>query len=262
MAFNLVDSFKSLITLEVVDKAAAQFGESQAGITKAITGVVPVILTGFVHRAQTGDARTLFQEAKDAASNNLSNFAEGGSVLSRGRDWLTTLYGDRATSIGDTLASFAGIKPSSAHSLLAMLVPAGLAVVGKHALDNNLSEDRFSSFLSEQRPNIKSAFPSGLNVGLNDWLDRDHHRARTSDEPVAASAAAAAHHATAAPHHRHTVKKPRSTNWILILIILLIAIALLWYFLLRDNSAGNTGVGTSGSAATTIIMVREALVGC
>jgi hypothetical protein len=265
MAFNLVDSFKSLITLEVVDKAAAQFGENQAGISKAISGVVPVILTGFVHQAQTGEAGSLLQEAKDAASNNLSNFSEGSSVLSKGEEWLNRMFGNRAGSIGDSLASFADIKTSSAHSLLAMLVPAGLGVIGKHALDNNLSDDGFSSFLLEQRSNIKSAIPAGLQVGLDDWLDRDHHRVR-SNAPAGASAAAAAHHAStghhasAASHHHATVRKPRSTNWVLILILLLLAIALVWYFLVRNPGATNTGNGTSDTAAITVTIMKTCLV--
>ena len=252
MAFNLVDSFKSLITLEVVDKAAAQFGENQAGISKAISGVVPVILAGFVHHAQTGNASSLLQEAKDAASNNLSNFSEeGSSVLSRGEDWLNRLYGNRAGTIGDSLAGFAGIKTTSAHSLLAMLVPAGLAVIGKHALDNNLSEDGFRSFFSEQRSNIKSAIPAGLNVDLDNWLDRDEdHRASTTAPTTTATSTA--HHAASATAHHHTTRKPRSANWVLILIVLLLVIALVWYFLMRDNGVSESGAGASD---TTSIMV-------
>jgi hypothetical protein len=247
MAFNLVDSFKSLITLEVVDKAAAQFGESQAGISEAISGAVPVILAGFVHKVQTGEgeANFLLQEAKDAANNNLSNFSEGGSVISRGRDWLSNLFGNRAASIGDSLASFARIKTASAHSLLAMLAPAGLAVIGKYALDNNLTADGFTSFLSGQRTSIQSALPAGFNVDLNSWL-RDDDRSRMSE----ATAATAHHTATTASHHTHqtVTNKARGTNWLLILILLLAVIALAWYFLVSDtNGANSEAVGRDTS---------------
>ncbi len=243
MAFNLVDLFKSLITLEVVDKAAAQFGETQAGISEAISGAVPVIMAGFVHRAQIGatEANSLLQEAKDAASNNLSNFSEGGSVISRGREWLSNLFGNRVSAIGDSLASFARIKTSSAHSLLAMLVPAGLAVIGKYALDNNLAVDGFISFLSGQRTNIRSALPAGFHADLDNWLE-DEDRTRTS---AATAATTTPHHAasTAAHHHtHHAVKsKPRGTYWLFILILLLAVIALVWYFLVSDSNGANSG---------------------
>jgi len=254
MAYNLVDSFKSLITLEVVDKAAAQYGESQAGISEAISGAVPIILTGFVHQVQKGEGEAgfLLQEAKDAASNNLSNFSEGGSVLSRGRDWLSNLFGTKAASVGDSLASFARVKTASAHSLLAMLAPAGLAVIGKYALDNNLDAGGFTSFLSGQRTNIQSALPAGLNVDVDRLFDEDAQARRST-------AAATSHHTTAATahqtsaatsHHAHhtTTKKARGTNWLLILILLLIVIALAWYFLVSgSNGASSETVGRDTS---------------
>ncbi|MCU7552364.1 OmpA family protein [Chitinophagaceae bacterium LB-8] len=224
MAFNLIDSFKSLITPEIVDKAALQFGESQAGISKAVSGAVPAILAGFIHMAETGHADSLLQDAKEAASNNLSNFSDTGSVLSKGIEWVNNLFGTRLSSIEDVLARFAGIKSASANSLLGMLAPVGLGVIGKHALDSNLSASGLTSFLSSQKASVLGALPDGLNLGIDRWLGSTE---RVHENVTTATATARRAMASAAP--------PR-TNWVLPLILILGAVGLLWYFLGRSDN--------------------------
>lgn len=233
MAFNLIESFRNLLTPEVVDKAASQYGESNSGINKALTGAIPAILAGFVHKAETGDADSLLREAKDAANNNLGNFSEGGSVLSRGMDWLNNLFGNRLGNIADELARFAGIKSSSANSLLGMLTPVGLGVIGKHALDNNMSASSFTSFLTGQKASILSALPAGLNLGLENWLGGGTDRLREATT----GATTTVHRTT---QQRQVEDTTRRTNWLLPLILILAAIALLWYFLGRGCNAADS----------------------
>jgi hypothetical protein len=42
MSFNLVEAANNLIAGELVDKAGSFLGESETGVRKALTGIVPV----------------------------------------------------------------------------------------------------------------------------------------------------------------------------------------------------------------------------
>ena len=67
MAFNLIDSVKSLISPDLVGKAAGMLGESESGITRAISGIVPSVFAGVLNKAGSGDAPGILNVAKDAS---------------------------------------------------------------------------------------------------------------------------------------------------------------------------------------------------
>ncbi len=173
MSFNLIDAAKGLVTNELVGKASSYLGESEGGVSKALSGILPVILSGFADKSSTHEGATAIANAAKEANNSsfpasLSGFFGGdnSSLLNKGAGLLSGLFGDNKSSLITSLISnFSGIKSSSASSLLSLAVPAVLGLLGKHAAENNLNTSGIASLLSSQKSNFASALPSGLNLG-------------------------------------------------------------------------------------------------
>jgi outer membrane protein OmpA-like peptidoglycan-associated protein len=197
MSFNLIDTVKGLFTGNLIATAASSLGESEGGIQKALSGAIPSLLAGLVSKGSSQEgASGILDLARQAAGsgvlNNIGGFLgnnESNSLISKGAEMLKGVLGDKAGGIASLLSNFAGIKHSSASSLLSIAAPAALGALGKHAADSNLSAGGLVSFLASQKQSILNALPAGLGsvAGL---LGLGSHE-------QAAPAASAAH----APHH-------------------------------------------------------------
>lgn len=169
MSFNLVDSVKGLFTSDLTSKMAASLGESEGSIQKALGGAIPAVLAGLLNRAGTTDgASNILNLSKEAASsgvlNNLGSFAGSSSQVNKGLDWLRSLLGNRFDSVASLISGFAGIRDTSAASVLGMAAPAALGTLGTQVSQNNLSVGGFTSLLASQKDSILRAIPSGLNL--------------------------------------------------------------------------------------------------
>jgi outer membrane protein OmpA-like peptidoglycan-associated protein len=168
MSFNLLDIVKGQFNNELVSKVASFLGENESGVTKALSGVLPSVLSGMVSKgsSSTAGAGELLNLAKETHSSgmfsNLGSLLNGGSLLSKGGDLLQSLLGDKVGSVVKTIAGFAGIKDSSVSNLMSLAAPAALSTVGKHAINNNLSANGLMDLLSSQKSTIMNALPAGL----------------------------------------------------------------------------------------------------
>lgn len=246
MAFNLLDSVRSFLTPDLIDKASSHLGENTSGISKALSAAVPALLGLFINRSERGDAQGLLDDARDAANSTAfrqpQNLFSGGmgSVLSDGVHWLQNRFGESGSNVISTISNFAGIKSDSARGLFGMLAPIGLGVLGRHAQESNLSAQGLSSYLADQKPSIMNALPSGLNLGF-----------LFGDQPRTV-------HTTSSPRvetrHTETVHEAKRTNWLPWLLLALGVIALI-YFLTRNgcnnNDTAGTGADTTATTTTT-----------
>jgi len=250
MSFDLLSAVKELFTGDVVSQAAARLGESEQGIQKAMSSIVPTILTGLLHKAgPQGNATSALAMAREATGANtpseiigtLQNNANG--WLSKGTEWLQGLFGNKVATVTTAVASFAGIKASSAATLLHAATPAALGAAGEHAADQSLNSAGFLTFLNSQQDQILSAVPSGFNLagllGLGSLGElgkklsgmADNIGARVQGSPV-----------------ETTREVGGSNRWIWSLLLILVAIVLLWY-LVRGCGSGTTDEVTTDSIA-------------
>ena len=224
MAFNLLDTVNSLFNNDLVNKAASSLGESEGGIKKAISGIVPSVLAGLLNKAGSGGnaADGIFSLAKDAAGSgildNLAGMLGGGTNSGRMPGLLnmaSSIFGDKLGVVGNLISNFAGIKASSASSLINMAAPAALGAIGKHASDNNLNAGGVASMLASQKDNILSALPSGLGLtsalGLGSLGDIGNKFTGVTDDV--------------------TRNAKKGMGWLLPLLIGVVAIGLLIYFM-------------------------------
>lgn len=168
MPLNLLDSVKGFLGNDVIGNASNTLGESESNMQKAVSGVIPSVLTGIMNKAGSGDAGDLLRMAKETYNSgmhsNIGRFLTDNNLLNRGTDLLKGIFGDRLNNISNMIAGYSGIKPSSATVLMSTTAPAVLGVLGSHASSTNMNSAGFLSFLNSQKDAILNAVPSGLNL--------------------------------------------------------------------------------------------------
>ena len=251
MSINIVDLIKNYATNELVSKASSFLGESESGVGKAVSGLIPSLLGGFISKATSSEAGAseIFEAAKTANSsgilNNLGSLVGNADVLSKGAGLFSSLFGNKSTSIIDAISGFAGIKSSSSNYLVSMLLPLISGILGKHAADNNFNASGFASFLGGQKNNIMSALPSGLGaVGSLLGLGSLSGAAGEAVSNVKETAASAYNYA-----EENIEKAGGGMKWLLPLLLLAALALLLWYFMGKGCNKGEGGVAGADTTA-------------
>ncbi|WP_423735698.1 DUF937 domain-containing protein [Chitinophaga caseinilytica] len=247
MAFDLIETLKNLFNTEFAGKAASQLGESESGIQKALGGIIPTVLTGLLNKAGSGDAGGLMGLVRDAAGADLSklgNIAGGlpAGLLAKGSEFLQSLFGNKSGDIAGAVASYAGIKPQSADTLMQAAAPAALGVIGKHAESTGLGTSGLLEMLNSQKDKILAAVPSGLGLaGLLGVGSLGDIGGKISS--LAGSLKGAANSVG------HSVEEAASggSKWVTWLIIAIAAILLLWWLLRGCGAKEHTTVATADS---------------
>lgn len=229
MTSDLIDAAKGLLPNDLLSKAAGSLGESEAGIQKALNGAIPSVLAGLLGQSSSAGSGGILDIVKSAAGsgalNNISGLiGSAGGFGSAIMGWLRSLFGDKLNSVVSALAEFAGIRTTSASSVLSMAAPAALGAVGRYTKENNLSAAGLNSFLQSQKSSILGSIPAGLNLagalGLSSLGDLGGKISGAVSSTTNYTA--------------DTIKKG-SRNWLWI-VILVVTVLLIW---LLTSKSGN-----------------------
>lgn len=217
MTASLLDSLTQMVTPDLLSQAASALGENQGGVSRGMGAVLPMLLGGVASRANdTNFASSLFKLVSDpgndlgALGNVASLLSPGASkspAMALGGQLLSSLFGNNLGPVGNALASYAGIRPQSASSMLSMAAPMLLGMLGKAVKSGGLNMSSLVGLLTGQKDAIAAALPSGLNV----------------DRHLAAPAAAVSH----AVHQAPEPAKSSIWRWLLPLLLVLGALLLL-----------------------------------
>ena len=172
MAANLMDLAKTALTPDLMQKVSALIGESPANTQKAVDGAIPSVLAGLLNFASSnpeGPARLislLTQGNYTGLLGNLSGLLSGGSstqdLLKTGKDLLGIIFGGRLGALTDLVANSSGIKSTSASSLLSLIAPLLLGLIGRETASQGLNASSLVSLLLGQKDLIARAAPAGL----------------------------------------------------------------------------------------------------
>ncbi|MEQ1675182.1 MAG: DUF937 domain-containing protein [Chitinophagaceae bacterium] len=168
MSFNILEMVKGQLTPHLISKASSFLGESESSVLKAISGILPTVLNGMISKSASPHGASAIFNAAQATNQSgfmdgLDNlFNDGGGMLNKGANILTTLFGDKINGIINTISSFAGIETSSASSLFSMVAPIAASSLGKYAADNKLDADGLASLLGSQKDTVLKMLPEGL----------------------------------------------------------------------------------------------------
>jgi outer membrane protein OmpA-like peptidoglycan-associated protein len=255
MSFNILDAVKGYLTPDLITKASSTLNENESAVSKALSGIIPTVLSGFVTKAMnnSNDASDILDIVRNAHSSGTASglgnfFNDNNNLLSKGLSLVQALFGDKLNSLVSSVASFAGIKNSSAASLFNTAGPLVASVIGKHSSDMNMSASSLSSFLHGQKTNILSMLPAGLSgitslLGLSKLADTAQTAVKNTTKYV-----------------DETVDEKSGSNWLLWLLLLVLLGLAIWYFAGKGcNNVEPTGTVPSTEDTTTIKPVEKVI---
>jgi hypothetical protein len=239
MATNLVSYMMQFLTPEMVGRIAAALGLNRGDAQSGVSAGVPALLAAFSGLAdKPGGAQSLVNTIKQQ-SGVLDNFASmvGGtnqsSFIERGSSLLTSLLGthDQAALTG-AVARFSGLGQNRATSLLGMLTPLVMGLIGRHIGARGVDSGSLTSLLASQREQIAQAMPAGMGealdrAGVGTGLESARAPAAQAARPTASTSPASA--ARPVTDTRAPGAATSSSNWVYWAIPLLLLGGLLQY---------------------------------
>jgi hypothetical protein len=241
MATNLVSYMMQFLTPDMIGRIAGALGLNRNDAQSGVTAVVPALLAAFSGLAdKPGGAQSLVNTVKQQSGvldnfagmiggNNLSSFIERGSSL------LTSLLGSHDQSaLTGAVARFAGLGQNKASSLLGMLTPVIMGLIGRQIGTRGVDIGSLTSLLASQKEQIAQALPNGLG----ELLDRTGLSSGLESARRATTAAAPGQFTQYTPPPRERERADRDAtfgipNWAYWALPLLALSGLLWYLLGR-----------------------------
>jgi hypothetical protein len=241
MATNLVSYMMQFLTPDMIGRIAGALGLNRNDAQSGVTAVVPALLAAFSGLAdKPGGAQSLVNTVKQQSGvldnfagmiggNNLSSFIERGSSL------LTSLLGSHDQSaLTGAVARFAGLGQNKASSLLGMLAPVVMGLIGRQIGTRGVDIGSLTSLLASQKEQIAQALPNGLG----ELLDRTGLSSGLESARRATTAAAPGQFTQYTPPPRERERADRDAtfgipNWAYWALPLLALSGLLWYLLGR-----------------------------
>ena len=197
MATNLVSEIAEVLSPAIVSRIASALGLNQTSTQKAIAGGAPALLAALIsYVSKPQGATKLAEVVKKQEPGMLSSLAsvigEPGqkALIDQGASVLTSLVGGKTVSaLSEAVGQYAGVTGSGSKSLLGLLGPVVLGVLGKEARDRGLDASGLANLLTSQKNNVSAAMPAGISKYLSqtDILDDvATSRTPTSLEPPSA----------------------------------------------------------------------------
>ena len=187
MAVNLVELVKGYLTPDIIQKSASFVGESEPATQKAMNGIVPTLIAAMANQAATSGGAEKLSRILDTGKyngsglNNLGSLFSGGETtqkaITQGKDTLSSLFGSKTEGVTDQIARFAGVRAGSASSLLALVVPLILSLLGRQRSTIGQGPSALASLLGEQKGFLSGLLPAGIGSFLG-WTGYETARPR------------------------------------------------------------------------------------
>jgi hypothetical protein len=170
MSTDLISHASQYLTPEVLTKIGLALGLDRGVIGKACSAAVPALFGQFANLTTTSEgASRLFGAVTQQDTRVLDNPSStiGGPAGSAGLSGLRSLLGSSSlSSLTGALGKFAGLTQSSSSSLLGMVSPMLMAILGKQSAEQGLNASGLANLLAEQKDHISAATPSGFSDAL------------------------------------------------------------------------------------------------
>jgi Bacterial protein of unknown function (DUF937) len=176
MATNLVSEIAKVLGPDVEARIASSLGLDKTVVQGAVEGGVPGLLAALISLVSKPQGATkLGQAVAQQEPGVLSSLASviGGSgqkaLIDTGASALTSLLGGNTMSaLTNAVGSYAGIGGAGSKSLIGLLGPVVLGVLGQHQRTSGLDTSGLARLLTSQKDNVLAAVPSGFSKYLKD----------------------------------------------------------------------------------------------
>lgn len=227
IATNFVSQISQFLVAEIASRVASGLGLDKTSTQKAIAAAVPAILGALISLVSKSQGATKLSDAvamqePGVLSSLASVIGQPGqkALIDNGSSALSSLLGGKILSgISSALSQYAGIGQSSSNSLLGLLAPVVLGVLGSEQRNNGLDASGLAKLLTSQKDAVAAALPSGFSKYLKDAGVLDSVTAATTKPAQTA--------------------RPRSSiwPWLLACLALLVVGFLALHFLSRHRGA-------------------------
>ena len=275
MAPNLVSSIMQFMTPDMVGRIARTLGIDPDVTQKVVGAAVPAILASFAGLAarpagaqQLSD--TLQQQRPDMLSQ-LSN-AIGGpdqkAMADTGSSLLSGLLGSGGlNTLASSISSFSGVNQNAGKSMLGLLAPAVMGMLGQQQRSGGLDASGLANLLSSQRDQIAAAMPSGVAnaLGARGLIDTVEGGLRRSADTASATAGRMAGGisdtaAGASQVARAAARNPLAASLPYWLIALAVLAGAAWYFLGdRDQQLAEQTRGLMNKATEDVALNKPSV---
>lgn len=166
---NLFANLTTVLNPEVLSRIADYIDEPIEKTHKAVDGLVYTIMGGLMKRTTSEiGVNQLYNHIQkgrydgtslDNLTTILRDPAHTNTLITQGNDVISHLLPAMKSSIGSMISSYAGIRNSSAISLLGLITTIVLHVLGKQAKDQKLDADALAAALFAERETLVSNVP-------------------------------------------------------------------------------------------------------
>src|SRR5262249_35934686 len=251
---------------DLIAKMASVAGISDvASAQKTIWGAVPAILSGLTNLASKPDgARQLSAVIAGQPSNLLENLAGmiagPGQLANIGNAGLTTLFGNTTLgTLASALGRFGGVSEGAARTLLSMVTPVILGVVGRQTGGGIRA---LTQFFALQKDQFVRAIPPGLSSLLKtSGIEFDRLGTASVAQLRATDTHREAEQNAASPAYAMGLSRPSppSTRWAYWVIPLLALAGLLWYLLGGERAREPVAKGNPLSQVANLRSILPAI---
>ncbi len=174
MAINLLDMLKDNISGDMISQASKFLGENESGVKSAMSDVMPSVLGSMINFGSTdsgaGKMMNMLKDGNHDGSilDNLGGLFGGGSATSglvnTGSSLMKGMMGQSMLgSVIDMVSSRSGVSKSSSSSLMGMIAPIAMGMIGRYAKNKALDAVGLGSFLRGQQSGVMGALPSAIS---------------------------------------------------------------------------------------------------
>ena len=170
MSTNLVSTITQVLTSNFVSRVASSLGLDGAQVEKALQAGGPALLAALTSLvAKPGGAAKLADTVAQQQPGVLTSLANmiGGSgqkaLIDTGVSTLTSLLGGKTASVlTSAVGQYAGIGEGGSKSLMGVLGPIVMGVLGQQQRASGLDATGLANLLASQKDNIARALPAGF----------------------------------------------------------------------------------------------------
>ena len=171
MATNLISVISQALSAAITTRIASVLGLSESQVHKAVDAAVPALLGALISLVSKppGAAKLhdfLAKQEPGALSDFGNVVGETGNkaFIDKGTSALNSLLGkDTALALGGALSQYSGIGVSNSKSLLGLLTPAVLGILGQEQREQGLDSSGLARLLTSQKDTVVATLPPGFS---------------------------------------------------------------------------------------------------
>jgi hypothetical protein len=268
MPTNLIALIAQFLTPDMIGRIASGLGIDRSLAQKAIDAAIPALLARLAgHASKPEGARQLSNVLAQQGPDALAKLRDAINGPQRGlgeSGWdpsSALLGGGTMNRLSAVIGNFAGIGEGTSKSLLSVLGPVVMGVLGQQQRNTGLDASGLAALLTSQREEIAAAIPSGLTNQLSGagLLDAVNEGARSSAAAASATAnriGGASERTIATASQAASAARSNAMSQLPFWLVALAVLAgLAWYFL-RGHGGDEVAEETRATATQTVEQAR------